>query len=316
MLNKKGITSFLLITFGITYLLEGILILSGFRITQIPAIALQLVIAGAMWIPAVSTLLTIRFITHEKLSSVGLRFGPSWKPYLASALLLPLAFVLTYLLTWLLGLGRPDWELISFYRLIASSGADMSAAPDPTQLLVSFVFLSLFISPWINAIFGLGEELGWRGYLLPRLMPLGKWKAYLILGVIWGLWHAPLITIGFAYPGYPVLGILMMILLTTSLGIFINELTLRYKSAILAGWIHGVFNSQAYGIWRVVLFPDVNPVLGGIMGIVGICVLLGLGLLTMRWVKSSESGPQSGTRIELDEDQAAEFVATWTLLHH
>jgi hypothetical protein len=42
-------------------------------------------------------------------------------------------------------------------------------------------------------------------------MPLGKWKAYLIVGVIWGLWHAPLIAIGFNYPGMPVLGILMMI---------------------------------------------------------------------------------------------------------
>ena len=35
------------------------------------------------------------------------------------------------------------------------------------------------------------KELGWRGYLLPKLMPLGEKKALLISGLIWGLWHAP-----------------------------------------------------------------------------------------------------------------------------
>ena len=314
--NRKGILSFLLITFGITYLTEAILILSGFRVTNVPAAYGQFIIAGVMWVPAVAALITIRFITHEKLSTTGLRFGPSWKPYLVTAVVIPLGFVLTYLLTWLLGLGSPDWHLKSFYELVAATGADMSKAPAPTQLLVGFVILSCFLSPWVNSIFGLGEELGWRGFLLPRLMPLGKWKAYLLLGAIWGLWHAPLITIGFAYPGYPILGILFMIFLTTVLSIFMNELTLHYKSAILAGWMHGVFNSQAYGIWRTVLFPNVQPLLGGIMGAVGIIVLLVIGLVTMQWVKRAEAGQPSSSGRELDEDQAVEITATWNLLSH
>jgi hypothetical protein len=45
-----------------------------------------------------------------------------------------------------------------------------------------------------------------------------------------------------------------MVGLTTALGVYINELTLRYRSTILAGWLHGLFNSQGYGIWRI-LFP-------------------------------------------------------------
>ena len=139
----KGITSFLLITFGITYLAEGILILSGFRISAVPAIIGQYVILGAMWIPAVAALITIRFITHEKVSSIGLRFGPSWKPYLATAMLIPLAFILTYLLTWLLGLGRPDWQLVSFFATFASAGADMATAPSPALLLSALFGVSL-----------------------------------------------------------------------------------------------------------------------------------------------------------------------------
>lgn len=284
-MNKKGILTFLLITFGITYLMEGALIFSGIRIGDTPPPVLQFVVMAVMWVPAFATLITTRLVTHEKLATTLFRFGPSWKPYLFTWLVIPLIFLLTYALTWLLGLGSPDWQLKEFYALVASTGADMSTAPKPNLLLGGIFALTLFFSPFVNSLFGFGEEWGWRGYLLPRLMPLGKLKAYLLLGVIWGLWHAPLITIGFNYPGYPVLGILMMCLLTTALGFLINELTLRYQSAFLAGWVHGVFNSQGYGIWRALLFPTAHPILGGITGLVGIVVIAAAGLATAVWMK-------------------------------
>ena len=201
MINRKGIISFLLITFGITYLMEGILILSGFRVTLIPAVVGQYTVLIAMWVPALATLITTRFITKEKMSSTLLSFGPSWKPYVVTALVIPAAFIITYLLTWALGLGQPDWQLKNFYAMIASLGTDMSTAPSSSLLLTLLFILSLTLAPFFNSIAGFGEEWGWRGYLLPRLMPLGKWKAYLLVGLIWGLWHAPLVAIGFNYPG-------------------------------------------------------------------------------------------------------------------
>ncbi len=288
MVDRKGIFSFLMITFGITYLLEGILILSGVRIGLTPAPIMQFTVMVAMWVPAAATVITTRFITHEKLSTTGLRFGPSWKPYAVTALVIPLTFVLTYAVTWLLGLGSPDWQLKTFYALIAETGADMSTAPDASLLLGGLLMMSLFIAPFFNSIWGFGEEWGWRGYLLPRLLPLGKLKAYLLIGAIWGLWHAPLVVVGFNYPGYPVLGILMMIGLTTALSLYLNELTLRYKSSILAGWIHGVFNSQAYGVWRMLLFANTQPILGGITGLVGIVILALVGFVTIQWAKRTE----------------------------
>ena len=138
-------------------------------------------------------------------------------------------------------------------------------------------------------------EFGWRGYLLPKLMVLGKARAYTILGVIWGLWHAPLILAGFNYPGYPVLGVIWMCGLTTALGILINEMTLRYRSSILAGSIHGTFNGQVYGIWRI-LFPDTNVLWGGITGLVGMLVLLGVGLWVAR--RSLPSPAENPTPME------------------
>jgi hypothetical protein len=276
MLDRKGLISFLLITFGLTYAIEGALILSGFRISDIPPLIGQYVIAGVMWVPALATVLTIKLVTKEGFGITNFRIGPL-PPYLISALLVPAVFIVIYALTWLLGLGEPDWELREFLSMMGSGGGDPAAIPPASTLLPVLFCVSLIVGPTINGLFGFGEEFGWRGYLLPKLMPLGKLRAYLLVGIIWGLWHAPLILVGFNYPGYPVLGVIFMSALTTALGIYLNEMTLRHRSSILAGWIHGAFNGQAYGIWRI-LFPNVNPLLGGVTGLVGIIVWFLIGL--------------------------------------
>jgi len=280
MVDRKGILSFLLVTFAVTYLIEGGLVLYGFRISRMPALYGQFIIAGVMWVPSLATVLTVKLITHEGFSRTGLRVGPL-KPYLRTAGVIPVCFTVIYGLTWLTGIGTPDWKLSAFRSLISSSGADLSSMPAP-EILLSVIFLvSLLVGPTINGIFGFGEEFGWRGYLLPKLMPLGKLKAYFLIGVIWGLWHAPLVLIGFNYPGYPVLGVLAMTGLTTTFGIYINELRLRHDSSLLSGWVHGAFNGQSYGIWRL-LFPDVNPIIGGMTGLIAMIVWLGLGVWSVR----------------------------------
>ena len=280
-LDRRGIFSFLSITFFITYAIEGALILSGFRITRLPAMYGQLVVAAVMWVPALATVLTIRFITREGFAIVNFRFG-SWKPYVASGLIVPLCFVLIYGLTWLLGLGEPHWELDQYMATLRQAGgANIPHMPSPAIILPAMYMATLVMAPFLNGLFGFGEELGWRGYLLPKLMVLGKPRAYVLLGIVWGLWHLPLILIGFTYPGHPVLGVVAFVAVTITLGIYINELTLRHRSSILAGWVHGVFNSQKLGVWAM-LFPTVNPLIGGFAGIVGIVVWLLLGLWEMR----------------------------------
>ena len=280
MIDHKGVFSFLAITFGLTYLVEGLLIGAGFRVSDRPAIFGQLVVAGVMWAPALATVLTIKFVTREGFAITNMRLG-SWRPYMTTALVIPATFALIYGLTWLWGLGHPDWHLTHFQSQMASLGADMAQMPPASQLLPLMLLATLVFTPFINGLFGFGEELGWRGYLLPKLMPLGKVKAYLLVGLAWGLWHAPLILVGFNYPGYPILGVIWMIGLMTTLGVYISEMTLRHRSSILAGWMHGVFNSQGYGIWRL-LFPEASPLWGGMTGLLAMLVWLGLGIYEMR----------------------------------
>jgi hypothetical protein len=229
-----------------------------------------------MWVPAISTVIVVKFITKEGFGVTNFRIG-RLRPYAVSALVIPAAFAIIYAATWLLGLATPDWQLQSLRHALLAKGADASDLPDPRMLLPAIFVASLVMGPVVNGVFGFGEEYGWRGYLLPKLMPLGKWKAYTLVGIIWGFWHAPLVLAGFNYPGFPVLGVLAMIGMTTTLGFYINEMTLQHRSSLLAGWMHGAFNGQFYGLWRI-LFPDAHPLLGGVTGLVGMIVWAILGL--------------------------------------
>jgi membrane protease YdiL (CAAX protease family) len=303
MIRIKGVLAFLLITFGITYSVEIALIYHGVRFDPYPPPWAVPVVASLMWVPGVAALVTVRFITKEGRHVLRIRRGPL-RPYLVTALVIPGVFALVYALTWLLNLGDPEWHLASFLAEMASQGGDVSAVPPAWILIPAVLGASVVFAPFVNALFGFGEELGWRGYLLPQLMPLGKPRAYLLVGLIWGLWHAPLLAAGFSYgPGNAAVNILVFVLLTTGLGVYINEMSLRYRSSVLAGWIHGVFNCQAYGVWPI-LFVNINPLLGGKTGLVAAAVWLALGLLeaqrskrhdgVLRVTKMPAGGPPGG----------------------
>ncbi len=283
MLDRKGILSFLLITFGLTYIVEIGMISAGLRFTQgVTGIFAQLVIMTVMWVPAVATVITAKFVTREGLGNTGLRFPPL-RTFVWTGLLAPLLFAVIFSLTWLLGFGRPDWSMGDFLALYANSGSTAELPLAAGAMLAAIFLGSTLVSPFVNSLVAFGEEWGWRGYLLPKLMPLGKPRAYILSGVIWGLWHAPLVAVGFGYSGTsPWLAIPLFALFTTAFGVVVNELSLRYRSSILAAWLHGLFNSQRFGVWAV-LFASADPLIGGSFGLIGIAFWLVVGLAALRY---------------------------------
>ncbi|NLF50275.1 MAG: CPBP family intramembrane metalloprotease [Leptolinea sp.] len=132
---------------------------------------------------------------------------------------------------------------------------------------------AMLIAPIINSFFTFGEEFGWRGFLQPTLMPLGERKALVVTGIIWGVWHAPVIAMGhnygLSYPGFPWTGILGMVWFCVLLGIFLGWLSLRAKNVWPAVIGHAAINGIA-GLPVYFSTGDQNPLLGPLpVGIIG-----------------------------------------------
>jgi membrane protease YdiL (CAAX protease family) len=139
-------------------------------------------------------------------------------------------------------------------------------------LLLLVGFQSVVIGPILGLLVAFGEEYGWRGYLQGELVKLGKVRGILLLGVIWGLWHAPIIMMGHQYPGYPFWGVVLMTWYTIVLAIFFGYAVLKSGSVWLAAFLHGLNNQVVAFLAIAVNRPD-DPVFSFAYGLYGLIVL-------------------------------------------
>lgn len=136
---------------------------------------------------------------------------------------------------------------------------------------------SLIAGITINAIAAFGEELGWRGYLQHYLKKLGFWQSSLLIGFIWGIWHAPFIIQGYNYPQHPLIGVGMMVVFCTLFGPILSFLAIKAKSVFAAAIAHGTFNA-AYGL-SIMLLTGGNDLTIGVLGVSGFIVFAGIDLV-------------------------------------
>lgn len=287
--NKQALTRLLIyvgITFALTWLYCLLLIYplaNGQALTGIPALALQLLVAAAMFIPSIGVLLT-RLITKEGFRESWLQ--PHFKGNLKFYVLAwfgPAA--LTFLgagIYFLIYPGKFDLSLSYFYQTLEAAGTPMEELPISIGLLMAVQCVqALFLAPIMNFVTCFGEEWGWRGYLLPKMKKLlPTVPTLLVTGVIWGLWHAPLTIIGHnygvGYPGFPFTGIAMMCLFCVILGVFMAYVTLKTGSCLPAVIAHGAINGiAAIGIYFTTDGgnPFIGPAPTGFIGIIPFLIL-------------------------------------------
>lgn len=269
MIDGMGIMLFLALTFSATIAVSIVLWSKGVSLAG-PSIEGQLAIAFAMFFPGISSL-AVRRLRGDGLIGAGLALGPR-KLYLQAHIVILAIFIAAYGLTASF-FARPDFSLSEF-----SQKYGMALPANPGLVLFAVFIITITIAPVFNSIPAFGEELGWRGYLLPNLLPLGESKALVISGLIWGLWHAPFVVLlGFHYPVHGAAGAAVFTIIVMLFGIYVGYLRLASGSTLLAAFAHGFFNSQFYGVWQLI-FPNVNPLLGGMTGLTGIVVLLPLAV--------------------------------------
>lgn len=209
-------------------------------------------------------------------SMMGLRFVPDkwWSVAWVAAGFLTLlaAAISTYL---------PGVDMLTVQQATENVMLSAGQAPDPilaSQMpsLPVLVVLAMIAGIFPNAIAAFGEESGWRGYLWSVLRPLGFWPASLFVGLLWGLWHAPLIVSGHNYGtgyfGFPWTGVLMMTAFCIALSPFMGLLSDRTGSCLPASIFHGTINALS-GI-SILLLSGADIWTMGIIGFPGIGLLV------------------------------------------
>jgi membrane protease YdiL (CAAX protease family) len=125
------------------------------------------------------------------------------------------------------------------------AGAEGAIVVQPISLLSLIVFVLVA-----------GEEIGWRGFALPRLLPrFGPWVASALLGVVWAVWHLPLFYMrGMPQYGSPLLAFIgYAIALSVTLTAFAQH---TRSSVVIATAFHGAVNT--FGIVNTAASPTMR----------------------------------------------------------
>jgi len=253
----RAVAVFLVIAFGLAWLLALPLWLSGEGLGTWGGLAVPILGAAIMLTPSIAALVACLAIERprrgERLHALGVSSRVSLGRligYLALGIVVPVALILVALpIGAALGLYEADFEGLSGFRTLVDAQLEAVGAgplPTPIEALVALQFAQVLVGVGVNLAPALGEELGWRGWLLPRLRRLGAVPAILLSGVIWGLWHAPLVLLGYNYPDAPGwLALVCMVGMCIVVGGVFGWLRLRGGSVWPAAVAHAAFNAAA-----------------------------------------------------------------------
>jgi len=126
-----------------------------------------------------------------------------------------------------------------------------------------------------------GEEYGWRGFLQDELVKLGKRRGVLVVGLVWGLWHFPVILSGVhTYPPTS-LGLGLGLVFFVLWGFVQSYAVLKARGIWVAAFLHGVVNSVYAFMLGYVVHPD-DKVLSFGLGVYGLACLAVVVLFVLR----------------------------------
>lgn len=192
-------------------------------------------IMGVMWSPGLAAICTC-LLLKRKISSLPWRWG-DWK-WNRQSYLLPIAYGLViYLPVWLLGLGGSSFgneETLQKWsvNVVGDNGYSTSAAVFNVLMLMSIGVIA-------SASRALGEEIGWRGFMIwemRKLMPF--WAVGLLSGLIWAVWHWPAILFSDYNAGE---------------GNFILQMVLFTVSIVSVGVVLAYYSFKSKSLWPAVI---------------------------------------------------------------
>lgn len=260
-MNTKKLVTYILCAF-IPMIGIGVLMSCGSNV-----ILKSLLSLVAMLLPMIAVIIT-QIVNKEQIFhglDISFKINRWW---VIGWLLMPVLAVAVLGMTLLMpgALWAPDSEVVKAALASMPEGVGLGA------FIVITLISGMFAGLTVNAVFAFGEEIGWRGYLLKIFKGKTFLSTALWTGIIWGLWHAPIILNGHNYPQHPVAGVFMMVGMCVFLTPIFMYFRLKSGSVIVPAIMHGTFNGVV-GLSMILVTPA-NDLLYGAPGLAGLITLL------------------------------------------
>ena len=236
--SNKALITFFIIVIILSLAAEAFIILDG------PG-WLYLVL---MWIPAFSAIVASvisRKDNKNELSLKGFLSGLGIRKcrirYILLAVVIPLIYLLIpYMIYWKTHSDNFGYTGVALHLILK----------DCLPMMIIGIFP--------NVISAMGEEIGWRGFLLPAVSErMGLNKALVATGLFWACWHLPLLAFGDYMAGAPVWYKLpAFVLCILPVGIIIGGLTYMSKSVWPAAFLHAAHNNYDQAVFGLITRGD------------------------------------------------------------
>ena len=295
--EKQGFGLYFLFAFGLAWLCQ--VYASLLLIRDGNAAAYQALLAVSMFCPLAAVLLVCKVFLHQPT-------GIGWKPkgkkrFWLAAWFGPAMFtVLAAVLYFAVFPSRLD---LSGSWLATAYGGGMGAATlqklgvSSAGYILQTGLAAVTLGPAVNMFFAAGEEAGWRGFMMPRLKErFGLLSGRLLGGIVWGVWHWPIMLLvgyeyGTNYLGAPVLGLVVWCVVCFALNTLLDWLYENTGCIWVPAIAHGAFNAIA-SLFTVLTYPAdaYYNVLGPTpIGLIGMLPMLAAAVwLTLRQIKREE----------------------------
>ncbi len=275
------ITTYILISFGFSWIVFLSVILLQLKATD--PIAVILMVLG-MFGPFLASFIVTKFLKKESFTEkIGLKFKINrW--FFVSWFIFVFIIFLTIFISTLFPKVSFSLKMEGFFEKYSYLLKDPSSLKmkeqmesKPILFFILAIFQSLFAGITINAIAAFGEESGWRGFLLNEYKEKSFIEASIRIGLIWGVWHSPVVANGLNYPQHPQIGVFMMIIWCILLTFLFNYLRIKSKTVLSSAVIHGTLNAMAG--FSILYIIGGNDITVGITGLAGFLSLLIFNLI-------------------------------------
>jgi len=256
--TRKRIITYLLIAFGVSLAAYAFIALGREEGGGLGPFGILL-----QWAPAIGAFATL-LIYQRNIRGLG--FGLGKARYLVLSYFLPLGVLLvTYAVIWLLGLGGFDSEPV------IEEAASNIGLSNPILLMLAVIGVGATVGVLFAAIFALGEEIGWRGFLVPELAKIRSFTGVaLVSGAIWVVYHYPFVFIfGAERAGTPLIyQLLVLTIQGIAIGTIVAWIRLMSGSLWTAVIFHSVLNAFGQGLFdSLTTDTGITPYIAGEQGL-------------------------------------------------